>query len=261
MIASVGLDRDHPLWQVWFVEGLATGHVAYVAKVHHALADGMSSARLLADIGSRAFRRHPDAGIDRSRRRTDAGTRERCSGGACATSWRWFSAFRHCSLRTWRYSRALRTRSRAGEPRGAKPFAGPHTRFDRPLTPNRVVRVRDVRARRHQVGRARRSTRRVTDVVAAMVSGALRRYLERHGELPDTIVDRGDPGVGTQTRRGTSVGKSRRVVVRLARDRHRRSGRTPPGDHAQRREPRVRSSKRPTPSCSTGGPSTGGSSG
>jgi diacylglycerol O-acyltransferase / wax synthase len=49
-IASVGLERDRPLWQVWFVEGLAGGRVAYVSKVHHSLADGMASARLLAGV-------------------------------------------------------------------------------------------------------------------------------------------------------------------------------------------------------------------
>ena len=47
-IASVGLDRNQPLWQVWFVEGLADGQVAYITKVHHSLADGVASERLLS---------------------------------------------------------------------------------------------------------------------------------------------------------------------------------------------------------------------
>lgn len=47
-IASSPLDRDYPLWEFYFVEGLADGRYAIVGKMHHALADGMASANLLA---------------------------------------------------------------------------------------------------------------------------------------------------------------------------------------------------------------------
>ena len=46
-IASRPLDRTRPLWELWMVEGLEGGQVAAVAKVHHAVADGISSAELL----------------------------------------------------------------------------------------------------------------------------------------------------------------------------------------------------------------------
>jgi diacylglycerol O-acyltransferase / wax synthase len=183
MIASVGLDADRPLWQVWFVEGLADGHVAYVAKIHHSLADGMSSARLLAEIAAdradttpmpqtRDLVGEPIPGRGAMFRR---GLRDLT---------RLLLALPPLLLRTWRWSRALRTRARAGEPRAAKPFAGPHTRFDRPLTPNRLfayetfelAEIKDI---------AKAFDARVTDVALAMASGALRRYLARHGDLPD----------------------------------------------------------------------------
>jgi diacylglycerol O-acyltransferase / wax synthase len=47
-VASTPLDRTHPLWQVYFAEGMAGGRVAVIGKVHHALADGVASANLLA---------------------------------------------------------------------------------------------------------------------------------------------------------------------------------------------------------------------
>ena len=47
-IASTPLDRDYPLWEMYFVEGLADNRIAVVGKVHHALADGVASANLLA---------------------------------------------------------------------------------------------------------------------------------------------------------------------------------------------------------------------
>ena len=47
-IASTPLNRDHPLWEMYFVEGLADDRIAVVGKVHHALADGVAAANLLA---------------------------------------------------------------------------------------------------------------------------------------------------------------------------------------------------------------------
>ncbi|MFV8048106.1 WS/DGAT/MGAT family O-acyltransferase [Mycobacterium sp. 48b] len=51
-IGSTQLDRSRPLWEMYFVEGLAAGdggaRIAVVGKIHHALADGVASANLLA---------------------------------------------------------------------------------------------------------------------------------------------------------------------------------------------------------------------
>ena len=45
-IFSTRLDRAHPLWQLWCVEGLHDGNLALVFKIHHALTDGARGARL-----------------------------------------------------------------------------------------------------------------------------------------------------------------------------------------------------------------------
>src|SRR5947209_18048006 len=47
-IASTQLDRSRPLWEMYFVEGLANNRIAVVGKIHHALADGVASANLMA---------------------------------------------------------------------------------------------------------------------------------------------------------------------------------------------------------------------
>ncbi|MDT5168898.1 MAG: diacylglycerol O-acyltransferase / wax synthase [Mycobacterium sp.] len=47
-VASTPLDRHHPLWEFHFANGLAGGRCALIGKVHHALADGVASANLLA---------------------------------------------------------------------------------------------------------------------------------------------------------------------------------------------------------------------
>src|SRR5262245_2982853 len=41
------LDRQHPLWEAAFIEGIEGGYGAIYIKVHHALVDGISAIRLL----------------------------------------------------------------------------------------------------------------------------------------------------------------------------------------------------------------------
>ncbi|MCV7370892.1 wax ester/triacylglycerol synthase family O-acyltransferase [Mycolicibacterium duvalii] len=47
-VAGTPLDRSRPLWEFHFVEGMADNRFAIIGKVHHALADGVASANLLA---------------------------------------------------------------------------------------------------------------------------------------------------------------------------------------------------------------------
>lgn len=47
-LLSRQLQRDRPLWEIYLVEGLANGRLAVVTKTHHAMVDGLASM----DIGS-----------------------------------------------------------------------------------------------------------------------------------------------------------------------------------------------------------------
>ncbi|BBX60863.1 putative diacyglycerol O-acyltransferase [Mycobacterium saskatchewanense] len=44
------LDRDHPLWECWVVEGLPEGRWAVLIKIHHCIADGIAAVRILASL-------------------------------------------------------------------------------------------------------------------------------------------------------------------------------------------------------------------
>ena len=45
-VMSQRLDRDHPLWEYWVIEGLAQDRWALISKVHHCMVDGVSGTDL-----------------------------------------------------------------------------------------------------------------------------------------------------------------------------------------------------------------------
>ncbi|MFO0644971.1 MAG: wax ester/triacylglycerol synthase family O-acyltransferase [Polyangiales bacterium] len=54
-VFSHPLDRRHPLWEAWLVEGLSGGRFAMLIKAHHAMVDGVAGMAVLASL----FRAEP----------------------------------------------------------------------------------------------------------------------------------------------------------------------------------------------------------
>jgi len=64
-VMSQRLDRDHPLWEYWAVEGLAEGRWAIISKVHHCMVDGIAGTdlyRVIFGFSPAPHRRSPTTG-------------------------------------------------------------------------------------------------------------------------------------------------------------------------------------------------------
>jgi diacylglycerol O-acyltransferase len=186
-IAGRPLRRDRPLWELWVIEGLTDGRVAIVVKMHHSTIDGVSGATMMGHLldlepvppfsarppeDRRA--EHPPSALELLGRSLVGRLAEPLELARLVPA----TAFRVAST-LWQLGR-----QRGDGAPAAKPFTAPRTLFNATITAHRAVAFTDVAlADVKNVKDAFGVT--VNDVVTAVVGGALRRYLEDRGELPD----------------------------------------------------------------------------
>jgi diacylglycerol O-acyltransferase len=188
MIASVPLDRSRPLWELWFVDGLAGGRVAAVGKIHHSVADGVAVAALLANVID------PIAGTLAPEGSTGgmaggeaeaAPSRLRLLRDALLDHGRQIRRLPRLVGRTARNLTAVVRGRRDMSPRPPRPIVDvPRTSLNGALTPRRAfastaLSLDDVRTVKTAFGVT------LNDVLLAVVAGSLRRYLAGRGELPE----------------------------------------------------------------------------
>ena len=201
-IASHPLDRSRPLWELWIVDGLAGGRVAYVLKLHHAVADGVATAALI----SHSAERDPAAGPPAA---DSAWVGEPVPGAwrlladASRDHARQLARLPGLLRRSLRGARAARRRRREAPAPPPAMWDAPKLRFNRALGARRVyasttLPLASLRRVKDALGVT------VNDVVLALCAGALRRNLAARGELPErplntSVPVAADPG-GTPLR-------------------------------------------------------------
>ncbi|MEE6179469.1 WS/DGAT/MGAT family O-acyltransferase [Mycobacterium sp. 050134] len=173
-IASTPLDRSHPLWEMYFVEGLANGRIAVVGKIHHALADGVASANLMAR--GMDLQPGPEGGPYVS---DPAPTNRQLMSSAFADHMRHLGRIPRNIRYTAEGLGRVRRSSRKLSPELTRPFEPPPTFINHKITPERrfataTLALADVKEAGKKLGAT------VNDMVLAMSSGALRTLLLRY---------------------------------------------------------------------------------
>jgi WS/DGAT/MGAT family acyltransferase len=187
-IASLPLDRSRPLWEMWVIENVAGtdahagGKLALMTKVHHAAVDGVTGANLMSTLCST----EPDApppdpvpGVG------GASELEIAVNGAIKFATR---PLKLINVLPSTVSTVIDTARRATKGLTmAAPFAAPKTAFNANVTGHRNIAfaqldLDDIKKVRTHFGV------KVNDVVMALVSGVLRRFLLDRGELPDSSL-------------------------------------------------------------------------
>ncbi len=180
-IASTALDRSRPLWEMYLVEGLANGRVAVVGKIHHALADGVASANLLAlgmDI-TEGPQRDQDLYIA-----DPAPSRGELVRSAFVDHLRQIGRIPGVVKYTADGMARVRKSTRKLSPELTRPFTPPASFMNHVLTPQRrfataTLALADVKETSKKLGVT------INDLVLAMSSGALRELLLKYDGKAD----------------------------------------------------------------------------
>ncbi len=212
------LDLDRPLWEFYVIEGLDNiggvppGSFAILSKVHHAAIDGVSGAEMTAVIHDSTP--DPDGVVVADEFRAErVPNAVELLGRASLNNAAQPLRFARLARRTMRS-----TLGNIGALRRAVPSA-PRTRFSGTITPHRVVDGRSFPLASMRKIKAAVPGATINDAVVAVVTGALRQYLQDKDELPDAPLQAMAPiSVRTQDESGTMGNQVAAMVVGLPTD-------------------------------------------
>ncbi|HEX2284108.1 MAG TPA: wax ester/triacylglycerol synthase family O-acyltransferase [Mycobacterium sp.] len=185
-IASTPLDRGRPLWVLYYAEGVDENRVAVIGKVHHALADGIASANLMARAmewpGSATAEAAPPETADSP----TTGELLRAAGRDHLRQLRDLpAAVRDGAAGIYRLQRRARTRRR--HPDLADRFNPPPTFLNHKLSPRRTfatatLPLDEVKGTSKGLGVT------INDLVLAIAAGGLRQLLLKYDGRADKAL-------------------------------------------------------------------------
>ena len=180
------LDRHRPLWEFTLIEGLEDGRFATYAKVHHALLDGVSALRLLQNSLSEDPNETDMRPIWSPRVRTDAGDKPPRQEDADPLQGLKSTVTAVRELATLGPTAVKVINQAFLEQSNGLSFKAPKTMFNVPITGARRFAAQSWSMDRIKaVRKAAGGGATVNDVMLAMCSGALRRYMIELDTLPD----------------------------------------------------------------------------
>ena len=180
------LDRQRPLWEIWFIEGLADGNYAVFQKQHHCMMDGEGASKLfevLSDFEPDAPPLIVDPHIEGARPgavpepwRMSLNAARRLSGVPVKASREIYEAVRHS---VWK-------RLTRGGKSQERPHA-PMTSFNGDISPYRglvygELPLAEIKILKDHFGVT------VNEVILALVGSSMRDYLLARDELPEDAL-------------------------------------------------------------------------
>lgn len=176
------MDRNRPLWEVYVIEGLPGGRFATYTKIHHALMDGVSGARLMVRSQSTSPHEHKPPfwaqGLG-----TPAGARRHAPQPGLLAQLRKLARMGRDVMPGIGSGLWDMARSGLGESASALPFQAPPTPFNVEISGSRRFAAQSYSLPRiKHIGEVAGAT--VNDVTLAICAGALRQYLQTQKTLP-----------------------------------------------------------------------------
>ena len=183
------MDRTRPLWDLWVIDGASPtdpthgGRIAVMLRIHHALVDAVSAGNLMSRLCSTEVAPKPPAPAE--------------GVGTVSKQAVIFDGLRRFASRPWHLgskvlptsvSAIRKTVRRAADGRAMPgPMTAPRTPFNGNITEHRTIAyaqldLDDVKAVKSKFDV------KLNDVMLALLSGALRRFLTERGALPEASL-------------------------------------------------------------------------
>ena len=176
------MDRSRPLWEAYVIEGLPGGRFATYIKIHHALIDGVSGARIMAEGLARTAKEQKPPLWAQSYSRQSGARRKAKPVGLLEQITTLIDTGRDLAPGVvsglWDM-----LRSTPEESASALPFSAPPSLFNVEISGSRRFAAQSYAlSRLKRIGAAAGAT--INDVTLAICASALRTYLESHKALP-----------------------------------------------------------------------------
>lgn len=188
---SLPLDRAHPLWTATVIEGRQDGRIGFYTNVHHAVVDGQAGVELMRTLFDPTRRPRPRPPAPRGHGRAE----QPRAGQVIA------DGLRHDLEQYWKLVRNLPAmaqalaRSSDSSAHGTarrRPGLGPQTPLNVAIDGRRGFATASIPlAAAREIAATHEAS--VNDVVLTVCAGALRRYLGRHGGVPEEPLIAGMP--------------------------------------------------------------------
>ena len=193
-VHSRPLDMNRPLWEMHVVENLSgcgdlpEGSFALLTKVHHAAVDGAAMVKFFACLSDIDAEGTPVIDISKSAEK---------SGEAPRTEEIWSRFLSNHLQSPLRMAQTLWRSAPAIAPALLKSFTRddcektrvPETRFNQKVAPRKIFDAVEYELEDFKAVQKKVEGAKINDVVLAVCSGAVRKYLMRHKELPeDSLV-------------------------------------------------------------------------